>query len=668
MVSPKRFPLFLALWLLLVYGLFLPQWGFYWDDWTPLLVTHLPHPDLKDSIAAFWGNRPGSGVLFYLLFRVLPPVPWVWQVWGLVLRWFTALMAWLLWRRVWPGREAPAQLAALLFTVYPAFRQQPIAVAYSPHWLSIGLALFSLWSMLRALEDPRPLRWLAPSWLGLAASFLLIEYALPLEAFRWLLLAIHLRHRRLPRRRWLAWFAPYLLLFLAGVGYTQVSRATDIHLPRATPLHMLTTGARIASSSLYAFVGAWVHYWSQPDWWWHPNPTHWKTTVLPGLALALAAAVLVYTLLRRKPTPGTLHLEHRDLLYVLVVFFAVSLPFWAVNRYVYGLYSDRYLMPALFALPVFWIWLARFLREGPPQWFFLAALTGLAVFLQAQHGWTFIRSWKDQRNFYTQLHWRFPDLPPGTAFIGQGALTVYIDKYVVAESINVLYHERIPADDRLGFWFFGDDDYALLDKAWREGQSEVRVRHKQWTFQGSWERMVMIAHNHRGMPGCLWVLGPWDATNPWLPEAMRLWVKRLAGMSVGMERGTIPEGTEAAPPSFLVETPAEPTWCFYYQKANRARAAGQWEAAWQWWQEAQARGLRPGHAHEYGLFIEAAMHTHRWEEALELTWRYWEQARDAGFPRQARIYLCRGVWNREDIAEPGYREVRQRVRQRLCSG
>ena len=102
----------------------------------------------------------------------------LYQAANLLLRW---LSAWLLFanlRRLMPDKEAPLWVS-ILFTVYPGFLQQPIAMAYLQHFTSLPLFLGSLLIMQLAHETGSRTRFYVLS----ALSVLMMAGMFPIEYF-----------------------------------------------------------------------------------------------------------------------------------------------------------------------------------------------------------------------------------------------------------------------------------------------------------------------------------------------------------------------------------------------------------------------------------------------------------------------------------------------------
>ena len=60
-------------------------------------------------------------------------------------------------------------------------------------------------------------------------------------------------------------------------------------------------------------------------------------------------------------------------------------------------------------------------------------------------------------------------------------------------------------------------------------------------------------------------------------------------------------------------------WCYYYEKADLARQAGDWNQVAHLGDEAFAASYRPDDLSEYLPFIEAYARLNRWNDAKQLT-------------------------------------------------
>ena len=190
--APVTFPIAAALLFAVIFGFFITQMGFFWDDWVQLLSKHLYG---FPAYMRYFYERPLSGWTHIVFGPLMGDAPLHWQIFTLSLRWGCVLSAWWLFQLIWPGYRRQAILAALLFAVYPGFTQQPIAVAYHQHWLQYLLFLLSLAFMALALRRPRrKILFTGLALLFQALQFSITEFFVGVELLRPLILWILLNN------------------------------------------------------------------------------------------------------------------------------------------------------------------------------------------------------------------------------------------------------------------------------------------------------------------------------------------------------------------------------------------------------------------------------------------------------------------------------------------
>src|SRR5512138_407944 len=102
---------------LIAYGLVLPQTGFYWDDWPFVWIAKFLGP--TEFFPAFLNIRPFLSPIFFVTTSLIPPEPIYWQIFMLIIRFVSGLLAWLIFSQVWPAHKRSALVASLLFLLFP---------------------------------------------------------------------------------------------------------------------------------------------------------------------------------------------------------------------------------------------------------------------------------------------------------------------------------------------------------------------------------------------------------------------------------------------------------------------------------------------------------------------------------------------------------------------
>ena len=145
-IAPSLFMVGLAIG---AFGLLIPRFGFFWDDWPNVWFLHLFGP--AGTLRAYTVDRPFMGVVYLFTTSWLGVEPGPWHLFALTTRILSALAFWSLVKRIWPGESARNLAIALLFLIYPSFRQQPVAIIYGHFFLLFAIHLASLSFTLRAL-------------------------------------------------------------------------------------------------------------------------------------------------------------------------------------------------------------------------------------------------------------------------------------------------------------------------------------------------------------------------------------------------------------------------------------------------------------------------------------------------------------------------------------
>ncbi len=393
-----RFPLWTVPAFLLVVsalntGLVIRGLGFYLDDWSVIAAYSFGGmAGVKEMF--FQDNRPFSIWTYAVTFPLLGLRPLYWHFFLIVLRWLTALAFWFCLRAIWPQRTREASWAALLFTVYPAFKQQPTAVAYSQHWICYLLFALSLLAMVLSLRKRAgywPLTLLA--MLLALVQMMTMEYFVGLELLRpfILYLLVSPQVKGFGRRavKTLQRWAPYLVVMAAFALWRLFLMPTpgrDRNTPTLLldlvqkPLNTLVYFLQAAlQDSVQILVATWYKT-LEPALFTLTRPANllsWVVVVLVALALYLLSIGL------KLPEGAANGWPHMALWVGAVALLLGPLPGWSIGRQVYelnSLYSDRFAIAALFGASLLLVALLELLVQNLTyQTIFLCLLVGLGV-------------------------------------------------------------------------------------------------------------------------------------------------------------------------------------------------------------------------------------------------------------------------------------------------
>lgn len=604
----------MLLWLcFLAYGVLIPWLGLYADDWPFVYVNQLAGwRGVVDFIS--W-VRPFGAWIFATASALLGTHFWAMHLFLLLLR---AVDAWLLFtllRQAAPAMELPALAAALLFAVFPSFKQQPLALEYSLHFIALALMLLSMLVMLRAVRGGRtslPLTLLA---LLLSLNIFTIEYFVGQEMMRPLLLWLALRpheaeRRRLARRVLLNWL-PYLLVFLTFLvwrvfflkfPYYQPELLTSLSAGPAATLAEL--GRTVAYDLFTVALGAWAQAFTLP-----------QGARLLALTLALILAAFIPTLLfllnwraaapqaagqkRLQAAAGWALAGTASMLFAGPPFWVTRLPLaltfpWdrATLAFIPGACLAAGGLIAL--LP------GRALRATA-----LAALVGFSVSLHFQNADSYRKEWQVLRSFFWQLTWRAPGLQPGTVLALEASpFNYHVDKFL-SPLLNWSYAPENAALN-LPYAMF---DFHKLDERYlanSPGFFPIEIIYGTLKFNSDSRRLLLVVYDP---PGCLRVLTEAEGRHLLLRERVLEELHR-SNPALIQAGGAAP----ARPPGFLGQEPPR-DWCYFFEKAELARQQGDWQRVVEWGDAAFQAGFTPQRPSEALVFLEAYARNGRWPEA-----------------------------------------------------
>ncbi len=622
-----RFPLFLLLLNVAAFGLLLPWLGFYWDDWPSIWFLHFLGPD--GFVRVFAVDRPLLGWLFRLTTSILGESTTAWQMFGFITRWAASLAFWGLLRQAFPQRLRFADWAAVLFAVYPGFRQQYIAVTYSHVFVIQAVFFLSFTWMLRAVRGMASGRGLA-HWLEYALALLssafamfTVEYFFGLELLRPVLL--WMAQDKEPPRKKLARTLLAWLPFAALMGFFLLWRVVWSDTPRGdvTLIDSLRQAPVAALSGLLrtdilpdVFESS-VLAWAQTlDFLRLQNNSLSATLaiVLVGFAAVLLSALWLRVYLRRVAAESASGAPLDLILLGLLALFAGGWPFWATNLPIELRFPwDRFTLAMMPGASLLFAGLLLLLRRAHWQGLALSAMVGLAIGAHFETANLFRREWNQQVAFFWQLTWRAPGIQPGSALIASELPFTYFSDNSLTAPLNWIYSPQELSDPM---------PYVLSALESRLGgriealQPDLPIEqpYRAVSFSGSTSQAILLYYTP---PGCVKLLHPVkDARLPqkprYLSEAMRL---------------SRPELVIAQPPQ-AAQLPVEifgrqpqADWCYYFEKADLAAQQELWEQIIPLSEQAFELGARlyEVNAPELLPYIEAFARTGDWPRAVQLS-------------------------------------------------
>ncbi|MFZ5911968.1 MAG: hypothetical protein ACOYYU_18325 [Chloroflexota bacterium] len=643
--SGKNIPLAIFLLTILTYGIMLPWIGFYWDDWPFAWIAEFLGP--AEFIPAFAPFRPFLGPIFFGMTSLLPPNPLAWQSLALLLRSGLALSAWWTFKAVWPEARWQTLAAALFFLVFPGYSQHWAAYTHiNQEWIPFLFYLLSFGLTAQAVRNPSRFgRYTVFALLLLVLGVFPTEYFATQEPLRLLFLWVlvsdsHLRGEGRLRRALKLWL-PYLLVWLCNAawlvyyykfgGYASYNVAAESPVALSENVFLnfaLTMGEAVWKAGLYSWVQI--------------LPLAARSLGNPSTQMALGVLAVSFALLAawlgRLDLPGqekTSNWGWQAVMFGLTGILLGRVPSWAAGLpLTLQSINDRFMVSMMLGGSLFLAGLLELAFGGRrSRAYALAFLLALGIGQQFYTANDFRRDWARQQEIFWQFAWRVPALEPGTLILTHELPLDYETDMGLTAPLNWMY-----APDYAG----GDLPYALLYTRTRLGGASlpalevgapVILDFRTVKFSGSTAQAVTVFVPPNA---CLRVLDSLYAggeTYERQPRYLRDAIP-LSDPSLILAEAAPP----GMPPALFGKEPPH-TWCYYYEKAELARQAGDWKTVAALGDQARAQGLVPGDALEWLPFIEAYALTGDLDSAREISLLAYQ---DDSRPRKGLCY----AWER----------------------
>lgn len=624
--KPFAVPAALAVLILLAYGILTPWMGFYWDDLP--FAWFLRYFGPVEFIAAFRPFRPLLGYIFAVTTALFGGHPFTWQLLGLLIRLVLGLQVWSLLRRVFPTRARSVLWVTLLFTLYPAYGQQWVALTHiNQELIPLIFLLSSFFLTVNLLRNGRtslPLTVLAIllQILGLFST----EYFFGLEILRFFFVLIILSESIADRKdlfkKSITTWLPNLIVWILNAAWTYSYHRSDAYnsyqisfLSLLSPLALVNEFINTLSlSSFVAWLGTFSIF----------SAVDGSTTQVVAFVVLVAAGLAAYALANNKGQDTRNEEElPRHLLLVshywfitigIVIIFAGRLPSWAAGLPLKIEFDyDRFFVSIMLGASLFIVGLVDLmLKEGRAKLIFLSLIIGMSAAYQFTMANTYRRDWANTQDLFWQMSWRMPALKEDTAVLTYELPIQYLSDYQLMSSLNWMYAPNLEGREL---------PYALQYLKTRYEAYEIKpgqpidITYRTTTFSGNTSNSVVI---YKEADGCLRVLDPVYNNAETVPGASFYLLDAIALSDPSLILTDSP-----APEMDKTLFGSEPShgWCYTYAKAEIARLASNWEEVAKLYKEAQKAELSPALPVEYLPFIEAFARTGDMDTAVKLTER-----------------------------------------------
>ena len=632
--SEKSVPWILLIACVLAFGLLIPSLGYYQDDWT-FVYNHYRFGNAGVIDFLRFDGRPFTAWIFILGFYILGYKPLAWQIATLLLKWLTAVFLWGSFRIIWSNAKWQNLTVALIFSLYPFFTLQPLAVTYAIHWTGYLLYALSIYFMLQSLTK-RYWLYTVLSVLTQALCLFTLEYFAGIDLLRpfflWLVLSAAYPTFReklaVTMKRW----GPYLIVFLIYFiwrGFLYTAPAAGRNAPTGLTgllTQPFTTLMSIALVALPDLVLILVSSWYKIL---DPTVLDLSQSIHRyAILLGIASFFLFQHYLSHQKTPQEKTTSPiKQMMFIGCIAVLLGLvPAYAGGYVIYtkiAPWNSRFSLGSLFGAALIITALIDIVVASPrTRWIIISVLLGLLVGWQLRSTNDFRWGWDKQVDFYRQLYLRAPALEPGTDLLSEEEFLPFMGNYSTSYGINLIYDQGNASDQassrEADYWLFTFADFSTNLDAHLQGEpfsigTEETVARAGIRFQGVPQgSVVMTFVPENGQ--CLWIIRPEYAVAKALSDTTR----KLASLSNVDRIQQGPQNKDSFLLKYLYTNPVQ-DWCYYYEKADLADQYEEWNQVLQLWDSAQQNGVGPENGFEYLPFIRAFAHTGDWEAARKLT-------------------------------------------------
>lgn len=647
--------------------------GIYRDDWHIIFGGRFNGP--RDFINLFSIDRPFVGLNFYIFYRFLGERILYWNITALLLRITGGLFFLALIRRLWPAQSLAGLIMGALFIVFPGFMQQSNAITYTMHLTYTLMLIFSLLTMVIAIQIESPIKRILFTLLSLfsmAYYFLLYEYVIGIEGLRLALLVyLVLKNKKeapfvdqvklVIKSYW-----PYLLtaagllvwrvfFFHSERPTTDINRLLDQY--SSAPIYHIIN---IAITTLVDFWEITFAAWFVPFYKLARSVS--LSQMILSLFIGLLAAGIVFLAIKAfspKTNSSTNETNEepdwaRHAIWIGAFGLATSiLAVVAAGRdiqyeSILNVVYDRY---TLHATPSAILLLGGLLFTVFNQkWrkIWVVVMVGLAVATQVNAAAIFADAWETTRQFWWQLSWRAPQLEPGTMLLaGFTDDTVILEEYQISYPGTLIYYP-----DARGPMISSSPLVTSVGEKVVMGTKETAYRRNvEYTNDYS---NTLIAY-FPTTTSCLHVI---DGRVPIYSAGSSPFTEWLAPFS-SLNRIDA-WADDHVPPQEIFGPKPELTWCYYYQKASLAAQREDWAQVNQYADEAKQKRLTPTDPSEWMPFLLAHVNSKEYEAAQEEI----SKIKDNGY---IRYQVCKDLDENVDSPFAASPEARTFLLEELCT-
>lgn len=576
-----------ALFVFLPFLLYGRQQGFFWDDWSQLLLHEKYGDDVFPKYFSY--DRPFSAWTHILFFPLCGNSFVRWHSLFSLIRYAGIGVTWLMLRKICSKNDIIPDVTVLLLSVCPLFSQYHISIAYSQHYIDWTLFMISILLLIEAAEKKGALSIVlcVLSLLCTAAHLSITEYFAFQELLKPVILLCFDIGRSKKKNKGLSLLsaAVFFVYVLIRSQIAQWDPNFNANTPRLLELlkndmpAAIMSGIKNTVSDLYyLFIGFTGKLLSKD-----PSVFFTKSGILvAAVSFIFTSLVFAYLSFYDK-----LHQSKKTArLFILAVFGIITgiVPFWVMNENFFAsvdpAHADRCFLAAM---PWFCLFISVLLYLLFPEKkrFSAAAAAAVLVFsfsfmLDSRQA---VYETKKQQRFFSQFNERVPGLLGDTAIVSDYPVFEANGNFSTSSALNLIYADQnLSMDKNLPVWMFGSYGKYI------DNNRFFSVQKRNYSFSSS--DFIYIIADHP-FSNCVWFPIPEDIGAPYLSDEQISWIRNsnLKNIDTAMSSSSLDA-------SVFGEIPTG-SWCSYYQRASLLRQKKDWNGLTELYAEVTSSGYSP---------------------------------------------------------------------------
>ncbi len=278
------------------------------------------------------------------------------------------------------------------------------------------------------------------------------------------------------------------------------------------------------------------------------------------------------------------------------------------------------------------------IRKKFLKWILLALIVGVSVEANHMTGLEFQKAWEGQKDFFTQLTWRAPQILPGTVIITPDLpFEQYFSGGSLTAPLNMIYAPNLH-DNPIPYQVMLAKSSQMNSMPDLIPEQPISKASRVFRFSGNTSEMLTV---YMPEQGCLKVIQP--DTDPKTFESIgsvELWSK-LIPLS-DLTRIETAALNAVLPKEYFGEVLTN-TWCYYYERAALAEQRAEWSEVVAIYAQATVDGVEPKAPSEWLPLINAKIQLKEIDTALALIK---DLKFDDAFSNQG---LC-SIWQKDELS------------------